>query len=64
MLGGGDGVGGGGINDEAAVLGGGGQIHVVDSDAGSSNDLEPSGGGLENLAGDLGAATDDEGVAE
>lgn len=64
MLGGGDGVGGRSINHQAAMLGGSGEIDVIDSDAGSSDDLESAGGGLEDLARDLSAATDDEGVAE
>jgi len=44
VLGGGDGVGGGRIDNEAAVLGGGGQIHIVDSDASSADYLEPAAG--------------------
>ncbi|RDX79026.1 hypothetical protein CR513_40599, partial [Mucuna pruriens] len=64
VLGGGDGVGSGRIDDQAAMLGGGGQIDVIDSDAGSAYDLEPAGGGLEDLARDLGAAAHDERVAE
>lgn len=64
MLSGGDGVGGGRIDDQAAVLGGGGQIHIIDSDTGSSDDFQPASGGLKDLARDLGAAAHDEGVAE
>lgn len=64
MLGGGDGIGSGGIDDEASMLGGGGEVDVVDANACASDDLEASGGGLEDLAADLGAAPDDDGVAE
>lgn len=64
MLGRGDGIGRGRIDDEAAVLGSGGEIDVVDPDAGAADYLEAAGGGLEDLSGDLGAAPDDEGVAE
>lgn len=64
MLSGGDGVGGGGVHDQTAMLGSGGQIHIVNTHAGPADDLEPATGGLEDLAADLGAAADDEGVAE
>lgn len=64
MLGGGDGVGGGRIDHEAPVLRGGRDVHVVDPHAGAAHDLEPPAGRLEDLAGDPGAAPDDEGVAE
>lgn len=64
MLGSGDGIGSGGIDDEASMLGGGSEVDVVDTDACAANDLETAGGGLEDLAADLGAAPDDEGVAE
>jgi len=59
VLGGGDSVGGRRIDDEAAVLGSSGQIHIIDSHAGSADDLEPAAGGLEDLARDLGAAAHD-----
>lgn len=64
MLGGRDGIGSRGIDDEASMLGGGGEVDVVDTDACASDNLETAGGGLEDLTADLGAATDDEGVAE
>ena len=64
MLRSGDGVGSGRIHHEAAVLGRRGQIHVIDPDAGPADDLEPPGGGLEDVAVDLGPAPDDERVAE
>lgn len=64
MLGGGDGVGRRSINNQAAKLGGGAQIHIINPNAGSANDLQPPAGGLEHLAADLGAAPDNQSVAE
>ena len=42
MLRGGDGVGGGRVDDEAAVLGGGGEVDVVDPDPRAAHDAEPA----------------------
>lgn len=64
MLGGGDGVGRGSIDDEAAVLRGGGEVDIVDPHAGATHDLEPPLRRLEHVAPDLRAAPHDEGVAE
>lgn len=64
MLGGGDGISGGRVDDEAPMLGGGGEVNVVDPDAGAADDAEPSPGRLEDVAADLGAGPDDERVAE
>jgi len=64
MLRGGDGVGGGRVDDEAAVLGGGGEVDVVDPDPRAADDAEPAPGGLEDVAADLGPGPDDERVAE
>lgn len=64
MLGGGDGVRRGRIDHEAAMLRGGRDVDVVDPHAGAAHDLEAAAGRLEDLAGDPGAAPDDEGVAE
>jgi hypothetical protein len=64
MLGGGDGVGSGRVDDEASVLGGGGKVDVVDADAGAADDAEPAPGRLEDVAADLGPGPDDERVAE
>ena len=64
MLRGGDGVCGGRVDDEAAVLGGGGEVDVVDPDPRAADDAEPAPGGLEDVAADLGPGPDDERVAE
>lgn len=64
MLGGSNGVGGGGIDDQAAEFGGGLQIDIVNSNTGTADDLQTAIGSLEDLSGDFGAAADDEGVAE
>jgi hypothetical protein len=64
MLGSCDGVGGGRVDDEAAVLGGGGEIDVVDPDPCAADDAEPAPGGLEDVAADLGPGAHDERVAE
>ena len=47
------------VHDEAPVLRRGRQVNVVDADAGASDDLEAAAGGLEDVAGDFGATTDD-----
>lgn len=60
----GDGVRGGRVDHEAPMFRRGRHVHVVDPHAGATHDLEPAAGRLEDLAGDLGAAPDDEGVAE
>lgn len=64
MLGRRNSIGSGRIDDEAAMLGGGGKIDIVDADASAADDLEAADGGFEDLSGDFGAATDDQGVAE
>lgn len=64
MLSGRNSVGGGGIDDEASVLGGGAEVDVVDSNTRTADDPETASGGLEYFTGDLGATTDDEGVTE
>lgn len=64
MLRGGDGVSGGRVDDEASVLGGGGEVDVVDPDTRAADDAEPSPGRLEDVAADLGPGPDDERVAE
>jgi hypothetical protein len=63
MLGGGHGVSSGSIDDQTTILSGSGKIHIVDPDAGPSDDLEPAAGGFKDLARDLGAAPHDERVA-
>ena len=58
-LGGGDDVGGRGVHDHHAALGGGLHVDVVETDAGTGDDLQPLGGG-ERLGVDLrGAAHQD-----
>src|SRR6201999_1541116 len=53
QLGGGDDVRGGGVDDHHAGLGGGGDVDVVEADAGSCDDLQlPCGG--DRFGGDLG----------
>ena len=64
VLSGSDGVSRRRINHEATVLGRRRQIHVVDADAGASDDLEPPTGRLEHIAANLGAAANDQSVAE
>jgi hypothetical protein len=64
VLRGGDGVGGGRVDDEAPVLGGGGEVDVVDPDPRAADDAEPTPGRLEDVASDLGPGPDDERVAE
>lgn len=64
VLGRGDGVRRGRVDDEAPVLGGGGEIDVVDPDPGAPHDAEPSPGCLEHVAPHLGPRPHDERVAE
>jgi hypothetical protein len=64
MLGGGHGVSSGSIDNQTAILSSSVKIHIVDSDAGPSDDLEPAAGGFKDLARDLGATPHDERVAE
>lgn len=64
VLGRGDGVRRGCVDDEAPVLGGGGEIDVVDPDPGAPHDAEPSPGCLEHVAPHLGPRPHDERVAE
>jgi hypothetical protein len=64
MLRDGDGVGGERVDDEAPVLGGGGEVDVIDPDPRAADDAEPSPGGLEDVAADLGPGPDDERIAE
>ncbi|KAI4977024.1 hypothetical protein ZWY2020_050631 [Hordeum vulgare] len=64
VLGGSDGVGCGRVDNEAAVLDGGGEIDAVDLDAHAADDAEPAAGGLEDIAADLGAGAHDERIAE
>ena len=64
VLSGGDSVRRRRIHHEATVLGRRRQIHVVDADAGPSNNLEPPTGRLEDFAANLGTAADDQSVAE
>lgn len=64
MLGGSNGVGGGGIDDQAAEFGGSLQIDIVNSNTGTADDLQTALSSLEDLSGDFGATADDEGVAE
>jgi hypothetical protein len=49
VLGGGDGVGGGRVDDEAAGLGGGLEVDVVDADSRPADDAEPAARRLEHL---------------
>ena len=49
VLGGGDRVGGGRVDDEAAGLGGRLEVDIVDPDAGAADDPEPAARGLEHL---------------
>ena len=60
-LGGGDDVGGRRVDDHHAGLGGGGDVDVVEADAGAGDDLELPGGG-DRLRVDLGRAADEDGV--
>lgn len=55
---------GGRIDHEAAMLGGGGEIHIVDPDPSAPDHPELATGGLENISADLGAAPHDKGIAE
>ncbi|KAI4990850.1 hypothetical protein ZWY2020_039221 [Hordeum vulgare] len=64
VLGGSDGVGCGHVDNEAAVLDGGGEIDAVDPDAHAADDAEPAAGGLKDIAADLGAGAHDERIAE
>lgn len=64
MFGSGHRVRGGRVDNEAAMLSGGGEVHIVDPDPGAPDDPKPTAGGLEDVAADLGAAPHDESVAE
>lgn len=64
MLGGGDGVGRRRIHHQASKLSRRPQIHVVDADAGPTDDLQPAARRLEHLAADLGPAPHDQRVAK
>ena len=46
------------------MLGGGGQVHVINPHASSSDDLKPSSGGLKNLTSDLGSTANNQRVAK
>lgn len=62
MLGGGDGVRGGGVDDQAPVLGGRLQVHIVDPDPGPAHHLQPPLGRLEHLPRHLRPAPHDQRV--
>jgi len=59
-----DGVGGGRVDDEAADLGRGLEVDVVDPDACAADNAELAPRRLEYVAADLGLRLDDERVAE
>jgi hypothetical protein len=61
QLGGGDDVGGRRVHDHHAGLGRGGYVHVVETDAGAGDDLEPAGRG-DGLRVDLGGGADEDRV--
>ncbi|GMQ10065.1 hypothetical protein CsSME_00053213 [Camellia sinensis var. sinensis] len=64
VLGGCDGVSRRRINHKATVLRRCRQIHVVDADAGASDNLEPPSRRLEHIAIDFGGAANDQSIAE
>ena len=61
MFCGGDGVPLGGVHDHDAPLAGGGDIHVVQADAGPADDLQFV-GGCDDIGGDPGGASDGQAV--
>jgi hypothetical protein len=61
QFGGGDDVGGRRVDDHHAGLGGGGYVHIVETDAGAGDDLESAGGG-DGLRVDLGGGADEDRV--
>lgn len=63
MLGSGHGICSRRVDDQASILSGGLQIHIVDPNSGASHHLELPLGGLEHLPRDLGPAPHDQCVA-
>src|SRR6202012_3098086 len=61
VLGGGDRIAERGVHDDHPLGGGGGDVDIVDPDAGPGDHLQPGGGGDDVLV-DLGARADGEGV--
>ena len=64
MLSRGNGVGRRRIHDQTTKLRRGTQIHIIDTDTGSTNHLQPATGGLKHLAADLGPTPHDQSIAE
>ncbi|EHA8591349.1 putative D-3-phosphoglycerate dehydrogenase [Cocos nucifera] len=64
MLGSSNRVSRGGIHNKTTMLGGGGKIDVVDANPGAADHPEAAASGLEDLAADLGAAADNQGITQ
>lgn len=64
MLSSGNSVRRGSINDNASMLRGSREIDVINPHPSASNNTETASRGLEDLASDLGATADDQGIAE